>query len=445
MAKKEAKMVKSVEKDFNWYLNEAEKGDAAAQDEVGEYYYEGKNGVEKNFEKAFEWYMKAALQGYAKAQNHVGWSYDKGEGVKANKKEAFKWFLKAAEQGYAKAQSNVGNCYCNGWGIKKDEKKAFDWYMKAAEQGYANAQIIVACCYDNGDGVKANKKEAFNWWMKAAEQGCANAQFNVGCCYDEGEGVKANKKEARKWWMEAAKQGNIEAQNKIDDYKGVKGDKQEASRRHLKVTEPVNSKTENNFDLNLILTDIKQCIKQEIQKLYNQNEVKMPDYNIEPHEVSEISNKKSTSIQTKPEEPKAFIIMQFKDFDDIYKEIIIPICNKFGYEPLRADSYSSTNKITQDIVDGIKSASFVIAEITPDNLNVFYELGYAHALNKKVILLADKDKRDISKIFDIKDYRAILYQDNISGTKKLERELSKFIEEIKKQQDKISEKNDEQK
>ena len=317
--------------------------------------------------------------------------------------------------------------------------------MKAADQGNVDAQFIVAVHYYNGDGVKANKKEAFNWWMKAAEQGCANAQFNVGCCYDEGEGVKANKKEARKWWMEAAKQGNIEAQNKIDDYKGVKGDKQEASRRHLKVTEPVNSKTENNFDLNLILTDIKQCIKQEIQKLYNQNEVKMPDYNIEPHEVSEISNKKSTSIQTKPEEPKAFIIMQFKDFDDIYKEIIIPICNKFGYEPLRADSYSSTNKITQDIVDGIKSASFVIAEITPDNLNVFYELGYAHALNKKVILLADKDKRDISKIFDIKDYRAILYQDNISGTKKLERELSKFIEEIKKQQDKISEKNDEQK
>ena len=75
-------------KDFNWYLKAAEEGDAAAQNEVGDFYYNGRDGVEQSFEEAFKWWMKSAKQGFAEAQKNVGWCYFYGLGVKENKKES---------------------------------------------------------------------------------------------------------------------------------------------------------------------------------------------------------------------------------------------------------------------------------------------------------------------------------------------------------------------
>jgi nucleoside 2-deoxyribosyltransferase len=43
------------------------------------------------------------------------------------------------------------------------------------------------------------------------------------------------------------------------------------------------------------------------------------------------------------------------------------------------------------ITDAITSADLVIADVSRKNPNVFYELGYAHALRKNTILLVSKD------------------------------------------------------
>ena len=40
----------------------------------------------------------------------------------------------------------------------------------------------------------------------------------------------------------------------------------------------------------------------------------------------------------------------------------------------------------------IFSAKFIIAEITPENQNVFFEVGYAHAMRKPIIFIAEKGK-----------------------------------------------------
>jgi TPR repeat protein len=50
----------------------AEKGDAAAQTELGKM-FQGGNGVAENEEKAVEWLRKAANQHYAEAQFELGW------------------------------------------------------------------------------------------------------------------------------------------------------------------------------------------------------------------------------------------------------------------------------------------------------------------------------------------------------------------------------------
>ena len=62
-----------------------------------EYYYAG------DYTKAVEYYQKAAEQGNAAAQYNLGVYYYNGEGVPQSYTEAVKWFKKAAEQGHAKA------------------------------------------------------------------------------------------------------------------------------------------------------------------------------------------------------------------------------------------------------------------------------------------------------------------------------------------------------
>ena len=73
-------------------------------------------------------------------------------------------------------------------------------------------------------------------------------------------------------------------------------------------------------------------------------------------------------------------------------------------------------------VDGVEvlgaESEFVIAEITPVNANVYYELGFAHAINKPTILLAD---RAIDKLpFDVSPFRVLFYENTIGGKRLFE-------------------------
>jgi hypothetical protein len=72
-------------------------------------------------------------------------------------------------------------------------------------------------------------------------------------------------------------------------------------------------------------------------------------------------------------------------------------------------------------------ADIVIAEITPLNANVFYELGDAHALKKTTILLA---RGDAALPFDIQSFRVVFYNDSIGGKVEVERNLRKHLDAI---------------
>ena len=50
----------------------------------------------------------------------------------------------------------------------------------------------------------------------------------------------------------------------------------------------------------------------------------------------------------------------------------------------------SLRLIIADLVRQIFESKIVIAEITPANANVYYEVGFAHAMNKPTILFADR-------------------------------------------------------
>jgi len=125
---------------------------------------------------------------------------------------------------------------------------------------------------------------------------------------------------------------------------------------------------------------------------------------------------------------KAFVIMPFKSpFNEFYEKIIKKVCKDLNIEVKRGDEIISTNVVMQDIIQDINYSNFIIAEVSEINPNVYYELGYAHALNKPVILLAKKD----TKIpFDISPYRIIYYDDNIIFKDELENKLKLYLKSM---------------
>ena len=130
--------------------------------------------------------------------------------------------------------------------------------------------------------------------------------------------------------------------------------------------------------------------------------------------------------------PKAFVVMKFEEtYDNLYREVIRPVCEKSGFEVHRADDVFRPGIILQDIINGLLDSDLVIAEVTPPNPNVFYELGYAHALDKPTVLLA---RRGGELPFDISGYRVIFYDDTIGGKPQVETTLDKHLANIKRGQ-----------
>lgn len=136
-------------------------------------------------------------------------------------------------------------------------------------------------------------------------------------------------------------------------------------------------------------------------------------------------------LKFKPVKPKVFIVMQFtNEYNILYNDVIKPVVESYELECVRADEFYTSSPIIKDIIDSIKESYIIIAEITPDNPNVFYEIGYAHAINKPTILLCDKKREKLP--FDVSGFRTLFYENSIGGKNKVERDLKKFIENILK-------------
>lgn len=138
----------------------AEKGDAAAQHDLGQRYAAG-NGVAKDEQAALGWFRKAAQREYVPAYVSLGSVYSHGFGVKQDWAESIRWFRKAALAGNRVAQHNLGLDYEFGHGVEQNYETAAEWYRLGVEQGQPRCQYNLGQLYEAGRGVVANKLEAF--------------------------------------------------------------------------------------------------------------------------------------------------------------------------------------------------------------------------------------------------------------------------------------------
>ena len=134
----------------------------------------------------------------------------------------------------------------------------------------------------------------------------------------------------------------------------------------------------------------------------------------------------------KTTKPKKFVftLMPFNEkFDDVYKLGIKATCEELNTYCERVDEQIFKERILDRIYNQIAKADLVIADMSDRNPNVFYEVGYAHALGKDVILLT-QNAEDIP--FDLKHYSHIIYDGKIVKLKEeLKKRLKWFLKEEK--------------
>lgn len=135
-------------------------------------------------------------------------------------------------------------------------------------------------------------------------------------------------------------------------------------------------------------------------------------------------------VEISASKPTAFVVMQFDGaFDELYKHVIKEVCEEFEVSTLRADETVGPGVIMEDIVRDIEAARLVVADITPANPNVYFEVGYARALKKPVILLAQKGTK---LPFDVSGFRVLFYENTIGGKARLDDNMRKHLAEVLK-------------
>jgi len=132
---------------------------------------------------------------------------------------------------------------------------------------------------------------------------------------------------------------------------------------------------------------------------------------------------------------KCFVIMPFSDtqsctkqeWTGIFKGIIKPAVEEsgLGYECER--SVAERQNIVKGILEALNKANVVIADLTDNNPNVFYELGVRHTLTNRTVLIAQGEKHIP---FDLRPYPVAFYSKSLTNIEEFKSDIRKKLEDI---------------
>ena len=230
--------------------NRANAGDAAAQNTLGTWYYNGKN-VKQDYAEALKWWLKAAKQDHAEAIGNVGLCYQLGKGAEPDSTLAVNLYKKSITKGnkallkqheqLAEKSSLFSNAllydlYTNGVGVKKSPEKAVQYLKKVVDGGDVSRRYQLALDLLNlqkpdkalpyfkaeaakgnptaiyyygyllhaGMGVTQNKERGIQLMTQAEEKGVTAADYQLGRIYFEGDGTPVNHQRAVDYLKKAA-------------------------------------------------------------------------------------------------------------------------------------------------------------------------------------------------------------------------------------------------
>ena len=117
-----------------------------------------------------------------------------------------------------------------------------------------------------------------------------------------------------------------------------------------------------------------------------------------------------------------------KRSDQVLEHIIRPAVESCGYQAVRADEIPKPGMITNQIIRHVVEDTLVIADLTGQNANVFYELAIRHFVRKPLIQIINKVE-DIP--FDVGSMRTIVvnHQD-LDSAKEVKIEIKKQIQSL---------------
>jgi hypothetical protein len=106
-----------------------------------------------------------------------------------------------------------------------------------------------------------------------------------------------------------------------------------------------------------------------------------------------------------------FVIQPFDagPYDKRYIDVFEPAILAAGLEPYRVDRDPAVSVPIDEIENGIRAADICFAEISTNNPNVWFELGYAIASGKEVVLVCSEQRTEKFP-FDIQHRNIIRYR-----------------------------------
>jgi hypothetical protein len=123
-----------------------------------------------------------------------------------------------------------------------------------------------------------------------------------------------------------------------------------------------------------------------------------------------------------------FVLMPFtENLKEVYWKAIKPACIKTDFESLRVDELKGPFNINRKIIEHIFLSDAIVADLTEWNPNVFYEMGVAHAIDNKTIMIIQKKD---ALPFDVSNYRCIQYEQTKEGLEELMNSIADALNSI---------------
>jgi hypothetical protein len=135
-----------------------------------------------------------------------------------------------------------------------------------------------------------------------------------------------------------------------------------------------------------------------------------------------------------------FVIQPFDGgkFDRRYKEVFAPAIESAGLEPYRVDQDPNVRIPIDQIMEGIERSALCLADITLDNPNVWFEVGYALAAGKDICLVCASSRSERYP-FDVQHRKIIRYDsDSPSDFESLRNSISESLKASVKRKENLT-------